>query len=180
MDPIEKLIKALEEAKTELYKNMNCAPGADPNMVKEELEKDARNPALAPKQVKIKQLQSQIDAGTYKPDPKKIADKMIKEEGCTMDDMKVHKNGQWEMEKADKPNMGHSVFHMDHVNQVIKMPHGEAKKMAHKLVDESTANASNKAKIKTMINSSKSSSHLAQGMSNHILAHPSEGLKTIK
>lgn len=44
------------------------------------LKKDAANPALAPKDKKVKALQAQIDAGTYKPDPKKIADKMIKED----------------------------------------------------------------------------------------------------
>lgn len=126
MDTIDKLIKALEEAKEELSKNMNCAPGM-PNMGKadevkpdkgygkiiikdtepkpkdpknpygkiirkeEEMEKDAANPALAPKEVKIKQLQAQIDAGTYKPDPKKIADKMLKEE------LTCSENGQWNL-----------------------------------------------------------------------------------
>lgn len=91
MDIIEKLIKSLEEAKAELSKNMNCATGANPNMAKEELEKDAANPALAPKEVKIKKLQAQIDAGTYKPDPKKIADKMLKEE------LTCSENGQWNL-----------------------------------------------------------------------------------
>lgn len=95
MDIIEKLIKSLEEAKAELTKNMNCASGADPNMSKEELEKDAVNPALAPKEVKIKKLQAQIDAGTYRPDPKKIAEKMLgKAEMC-----KFSENGQWSMKK---------------------------------------------------------------------------------
>lgn len=93
MDFIDALIKKLEEAKEELQKNMNCAPGSGPNMAKEELEKDAVNPALAPKEVKIKKLQAQIDAGTYKPDPKKIADKMLKEE------LKCSANGQWEIVK---------------------------------------------------------------------------------
>lgn len=132
MDTIEKLIKALEEAKSDLNKNMNCAPGADPNMgkgdivkpdtgfgkltikdatppppkdpknpygkviMKEELEKDAANPALAPKEVKIKQLQAQIDAGTYKPDSKKIADKMVKEE------LTCSENGQWNLKVEEK------------------------------------------------------------------------------
>ncbi len=49
------------------------------------LNKDAANPKLAPKDVKVKQLQQQIDAGTYKPDPKKIADAMLKDE-CHDDD----------------------------------------------------------------------------------------------
>lgn len=44
----------------------------------EEMEKDSVNPALAPKERKIKDLQAQIDAGTYKPDSKKIAGAMLK------------------------------------------------------------------------------------------------------
>jgi hypothetical protein len=135
MDTIDKLIKSLEEAKAELTKNLNAAPGAEPapNMKKEEvakddivkpdkgygkitiknpapkpptdptkpygkvimkeeeMEKDAANPALAPKEVKVKKLQAQIDAGTYKPDPKKIADKMLKEE------LTCSENGQWNL-----------------------------------------------------------------------------------
>lgn len=78
-------------------------------------------------------------------------------------------------EEGDKPNMGHSSFTMDHVNAVVKMPHHEAKAYAHNIVDTSTANPMNKAKMKMMIDKSRSSGHLAQGMSNHILAHPSEG-----
>lgn len=117
MDKIDSLIKTLTEFKEELNKNMNCAPGSASNMTKEEapqevpekvnlnnpyneqeddkkkkkeeLEKASKDPALAPKEVKIKQLQSQIDAGTYKPDPKKIADKMLKEE------LSCSENGQW-------------------------------------------------------------------------------------
>lgn len=41
------------------------------------LKKDAANPALAPKAKKVKMLQQQIDAGTYKPDAGKIAGAMI-------------------------------------------------------------------------------------------------------
>ncbi len=41
------------------------------------LKKDAVNPALAPKAKKVKMLQQQIDAGTYKPDAGKIAGAMI-------------------------------------------------------------------------------------------------------
>lgn len=90
MDKIDSLIKTLTEFKEELNKNMNMSYGATtPNMTKEEMEKDAANPALAPKEVKVKKLQAQIDAGTYKPDAKKIADKMLKEE------LTCSENGQW-------------------------------------------------------------------------------------
>lgn len=106
MDIIDKLIKSLEEVKTELAKadapkeeqdqkddkaNLNnpyndqdedkkklkkeelmCAANGQWNL----LEKDAANPKLAPKEVKVKKLQAQIDAGTYKPDAAKIANAM--------------------------------------------------------------------------------------------------------
>jgi hypothetical protein len=81
----------------------------------------------------------------------------------------------------EKPSMGHSSFHMDHIKEVSGMKdHGEAKKFAHGVVDSSTANPKNKAKLKAMINGSRNVGHLAQGMSNHMLAHPSEGLKVLK
>lgn len=98
MDFIDALIKKLEEAKEELSKNVNCAPGAQQNT----LAKDAANPALAPKEVKVKKLQAQIDAGTYKPDPKAIADKMIKEEDL-------------ELEKTSRSMVPHSA-HYTHTN----------------------------------------------------------------
>lgn len=91
MDIIEQLIKSLEEAKAELTKNENCAP----NMAKEDMEKDAANPSLAPKEVKVKQLQAQVDAGTYKPDSKKIASAMLKEE------LMCSENGQWNLKTTD-------------------------------------------------------------------------------
>lgn len=91
-------------------------------------------------------------------------------------------NGQWTLTKAaPKLDMGHSVFSMDHVNDVAGMKdHAKAKEYAHKIVDDSNAQPRNKASIKKMINDSKSAKHLAFGMSSHILAHPSEGLKVIK
>jgi|GEM_PF-3842167 len=94
--------------------------------------------------------------------------------------MTVNKGGQWELHKAgpEAPHKGSSAFNMDHVREVSEMKdHAAAKAHAHKIVDASTANAGNKAKLKQMINSSRNTAHLAQGMSNHILAHPSENLK---
>jgi len=80
-----------------------------------------------------------------------------------------------------KPKKGHSSFTMDHVNAVAGMKdHAAAKKIAHEAIDSSTANDQNRKRMKMMVNGSKSSNHLAQGMSNHVLAHPSEGLKVVK
>lgn len=104
MDKIEALIKQLTDLKEELNKNMNCAPGMTPNMTKEEMDKAASKapdaspvagiPAGQVKEAKIKNLQRQIDAGTYKPDPKKIADKMLKEE------LVCSENGQWDIKEV--------------------------------------------------------------------------------
>lgn len=65
---------------------------ADPNQPYGSLKKDAANPALAPKEVKIKKLQAQIDSGTYKPDASKIADKMLQKE-----ELSCSENGQWNL-----------------------------------------------------------------------------------
>lgn len=56
--------------------------GKDKHVKKGEecMEKDSVDPKLAPKDAKVKMLQQKIDAGTYKPDPKKIANAMVKEE----------------------------------------------------------------------------------------------------
>lgn len=81
---------------------------------------------------------------------------------------------------SNKKDMGSSVFSMDHVNQVATMTNlAEAKKFATNILENSTANAGNKAKIKKVIESSRTVLNLATAMSNHILAHPAEGLKVL-
>lgn len=82
MDIIEQLIKSLEEAKAELNKSAKVLPTSS-NVI--------GIPAEKVKEIKIKNLQRQIDSGTYKPDPKKIADKMLKEE------LTCSENGQWNL-----------------------------------------------------------------------------------
>jgi hypothetical protein len=82
--------------------------------------------------------------------------------------------------KNEKKDMGCSVFNMDHVRQVTAMNNlNEAKKFALDLVNNSTANATNKVKIKKIIESSRTVLNIATAMSNHMLAHPGEGLKVI-
>ena len=82
--------------------------------------------------------------------------------------------------KKNEKDMGCSVFNMDHVRQVAVMTNlNEAKKFALDLLNNSTANATNKAKIKKIIESSRTVLNLATTMSNHLLAHPGEGLKVI-
>ena len=87
-----------------------------------------------------------------------------------------------DLEKGAAPKIETgSVFTMDHVNHVASMKdHQAAKSFAHDVLSNSTANPKNRTNIGTMIDKSRSAAHLAQGMSNHILAHPKEGLKVIK
>lgn len=91
-------------------------------------------------------------------------------------------SGQWTLIKAaPKLDMGHSVFTMDHVNEVAKMKdHGKAKEYAHGIVDASEARPHNKASIKLMIDGSRHVNDLARSMANHVLAHPSEGLRVLR
>lgn len=152
MNSIDALIKKLEEAKEELSKGVNCAPGAQQNT----LVKDAANPALAPKEVKVKELQAKIDAGTYKPDPKAIADKMIgkadEDHPTTLshgdvkklikEELTCSENGQWTLNKAyADPSSG--ISHIEHhdeggINSTwhIHMKDG-SKKTAHSTDGES-------------------------------------------
>lgn len=124
MDKLDALIKTLTDFKEELNKNVNASYDSTPNMAKEEaalpdkvnlnnpyneqhedekkkkkeekLDKASKDPALAPKEVKIKELQSKIDNKTYKPDASKIADKMLKEE------LTCSENGQWDIKEKKK------------------------------------------------------------------------------
>lgn len=94
--------------------------------------------------------------------------------------LRMSENGQWDIEKVEMGRGGKpkdiSMFTSDHINAVVKMPHADAKAHAHAAVDASAAKPENKLKAKKMIDSSKSSNHLAMGMGNFLLA--SEGLGT--
>lgn len=113
---------------------------------------------------------------------KKQGEQATLNKGIFMEKLIKSENGQWTLSKAaPKMDAGHSVFTMDHVNQVSgTKDHRKAKEFAHDIVDKSAANDANKRKIKLMIDKSKNSRDLAFGMSNHVLAHPSEGLKVVK
>lgn len=85
MEIIDKLIKSLESFKAELEK-ATVAPNN---------QTVVGVPEAKVKELKIKNIQKQVDNGTYKPDPKKIADKMIKEE------LTCSENGQWNLINKD-------------------------------------------------------------------------------
>jgi hypothetical protein len=184
---VDQLINKFEEFKEELNKNMNGlmnpgqlkpsattgTSGGQTGMYRSEMDKNCAPPATMNMSEGDDVEKQMIGAS-----PGGAQDMMV---------VKFDKNGQWRMEKAateGKPantHMGHSVFNMEHVHEIMgTKDHAEAKAKAHSIVDASSANAGNKAKIKAMIDASKSPTTLAQGMSNHILAHPSEGLKVVK
>jgi anti-sigma28 factor (negative regulator of flagellin synthesis) len=168
MDKIDSLIKTLTE-------------------FKEELEKASKDPALAPKEVKIKELQGKIDAGTYKPDASKIADKMLKKgpneasvaapaangtPDMAKEELTCSANGQWNLIKAVPGISSKHIFSMDHIKNISETKdHGSAKKMAHSAIESSNAREENKNKAKQMVDQSKSVNHLAQGMTNFHMAH---------
>ena len=105
-----------------------------------------------------------------------------KNNDATAEDLKKSNSVEIEsLEKGAAAKIEPGTFNIDHVRAVSDMKdHGAAKEYAHKVLSESSANPKNKTNIARMINSSKSSAHLAQGMANHVLAHPSEGLKVVK
>jgi hypothetical protein len=83
-------------------------------------------------------------------------------------------------DKKSPTGKGYSTFTMDHVKEIASMKdHSAAKKRAHEIIDGSSAKPANRAKMKMMVNGSRSSDHLAQGMSNFMLAHPGEGLAVV-
>lgn len=72
-----------------------------------------------------------------------------------------------------------SMFSMDDVNRIIKMPLDEAKAEALKIVQNSKANSTNKGKAVIAIGKAMTVVTIAKTMSNYILAHPSNDLKVI-
>jgi len=87
---------------------------------------------------------------------------------------------QEELNKAKKGKPG--FFQMNHVHEAVgAKSHDEAKAAAHKAIDaQPSATTANIVKAKSMVNSSRNQKHLAQGMSNFLLAHTSEDLATTK
>jgi len=74
-----------------------------------------------------------------------------------------------------------SIFTMDDVNKVIKMPIADAKRYALDLImQDEHAKDKTKAKAKMMVAKCTAADKLAYAMSCWILAHPSEGLKVVK
>jgi hypothetical protein len=100
--------------KEELDKNIAATMDGEENV----LVKDAANIKLAPKDVKVKQLQQQIDTGKYKqPSGKQIADKMVnhpekplKKSARLMQAEHAYQN--WEKREAFETFMGQRMPHL--------------------------------------------------------------------
>lgn len=81
-----------------------------PQMIKFEkngqwsLQKDYASKELSDREQKVKDLQRQVDAGTYKPDASKVAEAMLPKPKKVV---KFEKNGQWSMVKMEQAS------HMD-------------------------------------------------------------------
>lgn len=67
----------LPVAERVIQKGESCHVAKNGQWSLKDLEKASVDPKLAPKDAKVKELQSKIDSKTYKPDASKIADKMI-------------------------------------------------------------------------------------------------------
>lgn len=73
-----------------------------------------------------------------------------------------------------------SIFNMDNVREIFLMDHTAGKAYAIGLVGSAeNINVKTRFNVTNMINRSKSREALGTAMSNWMLAHPSEGLKTI-
>jgi hypothetical protein len=84
-------------------------------------------------------------------------------------------------EQVGQSGIKRGIFSVSHVHNALSAnSHEEAKNAAKAAVNESSASDENKKKASAMINSSKNQRHLAQGISNFMLAHPSEGLRVVK
>jgi hypothetical protein len=78
---------------------------------------------------------------------------------------------------ARNPSKGDPMFEPHHLNEVAKLDHINGKKRAHQIISGANARDITKNKARLMVDRSKNLSHLLNGMSNYMLAHPSENLK---
>lgn len=84
--------------------------------------------------------------------------------------------GEYEMEIQTS-----SIFKMEDVNTIIKLPLSEAKKFALDVINSDVhAKLVTKNKARLAIAKANTSQKIAFAMAGWILAHPSEGLKVLK
>jgi hypothetical protein len=158
MDKIEQLIVRFKKAKEELSKNINESYITSPNEV-----------AMSEHTCK----EEKCDHSVHKLE-------LVKSEEL----LSFNELGQWTLNKSKElgaSGMERGFFNMGHVHEILgSANHDAAKEKARDLVNRSNATESNRKKAHLMINASKNQGHLAQGISNFILAHPSENLKVAK
>jgi len=81
------------------------------------------------------------------------------------------------LEGARNPKRGDPMFEPTHLRECATLSHEDAKKRAHQVVNGANARPITKNRARLMIDRSKNVPHLLQGMTNYMLAHPSENLK---
>lgn len=85
-----------------------------------------------------------------------------------------------EQNKPANPHMGYSVFVTEDTHVVDAMASlQEAKTYLLNKIKASNANNKNKTQLSNMVLKAKNKETLMFGIMNAILAHPSEGLKTV-
>lgn len=89
-----------------------------------------------------------------------------------------------DMHKGEKKNIGgveaSPIFSMDHIGRAASAKsHQEAKHVANSAIKASNAHQHNKDKASLMVDQSKNSRHLAQGMTNFHMAHEAEVRKRL-
>lgn len=107
MDKIEELIKKLEEVKEELNKNMNCAPGAAPNMVK--ADKPKKPEPASPDVVVPDNGHGKItikDTETKPADASAPYGKIIRKGD---EELMCSENGQWSIKKSAFKELEHKL-----------------------------------------------------------------------
>ncbi|NCP97733.1 hypothetical protein GW796_05765 [archaeon] len=81
----------------------------------------------------------------------------------------------------EKEIKGKSIFNMDDVDKIIKMTIEDGKKyIKQKLDAANNLTPQTKSKVIGVINTATTPTKLGISVSNFILAHPKEGLKTFK
>lgn len=81
----------------------------------------------------------------------------------------------------ETPTIRAGFFTMDTVHAVMaKKDLIEAKEMVYKIIKEAPARSDNVRKATAMVEKANSINSLAMGITNYMLAHPSENLKTLR
>lgn len=164
----EKNLKKALEAGSSLASPDRLVGGAV--LGKESLEKDSKDPNWMPKDKKIAHLQRQIDAGTYKPDSKKIAGKMLEHKDKPLKKLEVLQKPytsdaqrRWAHTAAGTKALGGKshVHEWDEATKGKKLPEHVKKSEAFQRAEAEYANWSQKSEFENFMKSRMP--HLTKG-----------------